>query len=442
MKGRSFSRDAVLSIALAAAGYLVARPPYAIEELTPGIPRDESRQARAGTSQAASWEEPADELHDAISSGACAPSAEHAHPPTTPSDFARRLGAAALGIPQDSARSRTLAAPSARGPLGVRGEDSSSPSAGKAAQGSTTPREGRHHHEAGAARDFFAAASHSGSDPSRPPDVLAGAAPAEPSARNAGFLSAGAHAGGVDLRSPHQRAASLFEPPRGRTLVHRRSSPRGRSRARRFRPPRLSALLKGKALRPPPASLRPPKDLLELPARRPLLDAAGRVVPKPASRLQAIEAIAPDGLPKDRRRERHWDEESWHDRRAHGLARDEGWLWLEKDASRWWGLVGTTPVVRHQNLWWLRRHGMWLVLHQGEPWAWHHFPQWRSDGLVHLETGTQIVYSQDLSRAAVISPGQGAVVYDALSGSEIGAIPEDCMPPNRLPKPPSSLTLP
>ncbi len=212
--------------------------------------------------------------------------------------------------------------------------------------------------------------------------------------------------------------------------------------ARRFRPLRLSQLLGGKALRPPPSLLRPPVGLSRLPSRRPYFDASGRIVPPPSRELGALEIVAPDEIASDRRQNAHWDGETWHEKRAHGLARDGGWLWLEKDAARWWGLVGKTPLARHQNLWWLRKSGVWLVLHEGEPWVWRHFQDWGAQGLFHPVTGTEIVYSPDLSRAAVITPGEGAVVYDALSGAEIGRIPEEAMPARRRPKAPKSLSLP
>ena len=118
-------------------------------------------------------------------------------------------------------------------------------------------------------------------------------------------------------------------------------------------------------------------------------------------------------------------------------------LWLEKDGQRWWGLVDSTPLVRHQRLWWLRQSGVWLVLHEGEAWAWRHFQDWNAaEGLFHPATGTEIVYSPDFSRAAVITPGEGAVVYDAFSGAEIGRIPEEAMPARRRPRAPKSLSLP
>jgi len=205
----------------------------------------------------------------------------------------------------------------------------------------------------------------------------------------------------------------------------------------------LSQLLGGKPLRPPPASLRPPVGLAGLALKRPYFDARGRIVPPHSLELGALEAVVPEEIASDRRRDAHWDGETWHERSAHGLAREGGWLWVVKDRARWWGQAARTSLVRHQNLWWLRKNDVWLVLHEGEPWAWRHFQDWdEAEGLFHFGTGTEIVYSPDLSRAAVITPGEGAVVYDARSGVEIGSIPEEEMPARRRPKVLKSLSLP
>ena len=128
-----------------------------------------------------------------------------------------------------------------------------------------------------------------------------------------------------------------------------------------------------------------------------------------------------------------------HDGRGDWLRRRLVWLTRTAGAGGAWsrGRPG-----RHQNLWWLRESGVWLILHEGEPWAWRRFQDWGGDGLFHPGTGTEIVYSPDLSRAAVITPGEGAVVYDARSGAELGRIPESAMPARRRPRALKSLSLP
>lgn len=242
----------------------------------------------------------------------------------------------------------------------------------------------------------------------------------------------------VDLQDRRRRAASLFAPPHSsgraiRSVRHRQA---------RFHPPRLSRLLGPKPLRPPPAGLRPPAILADLPRRLPPRDAVGAVLPSAACKLEAIEGILPETFADDRRRDPHWDEGSWHQGRTRAVVRSQGWVGVEKSGARWWGLVGQEPLVRHRELWWIRRQGVWLVIHQGEPWAWRHYQDWDAEGLFHPATGTEIVYSSDLSRAAVITPGEGAVVYDASTGTEIGRIPEELMPARRRPKAPESLSIP
>ncbi|HAZ08091.1 MAG TPA: hypothetical protein DCZ01_06120 [Elusimicrobia bacterium] len=242
----------------------------------------------------------------------------------------------------------------------------------------------------------------------------------------------------ADLRRRPARAASLFAP----VSFPVRQVRQGEVKTARFLPPRLSLLLGPRPLRPPPSDLRPPLSLAGLPARRPETDALGSPLPPPASKLSALEPIDPEVLPADRRRAAHWDGDSWHDGQARGLTRDGGWVWLDKDGERWWGLAAQTPLVLHQKRWWLREQGVWLLLHQGEPWVWRRFQDWGEEGLYHPATGTEIVYSADLSRAAVITPGEGSVVYDILTGRELGRIPEELMPARRRPKAPQSLTLP
>ena len=229
---------------------------------------------------------------------------------------------------------------------------------------------------------------------------------------------------------------SLFEP-----VIPRRDAQKPR-RSRRVRPPRLSQWLGKTPIKPPPAGLHAPRELASLPAKRPEFDSQGVPVPPPAKNLAAIEPVAPEALESDPRKTPHWDGPLWHDGRARGLSQDDGWVWLYKDEGRHWGLVGKTPLLRYQHLWWVRERRIWFAVHQGEPWAWRRFQDWGAEGLFHPGTGTEIVYSADFSRAAVIVPGEGATVYDAWTGAELGSIPEELMPRRRRPKAPRSLTLP
>src|SRR6185312_2066344 len=63
-------------------------------------------------------------------------------------------------------------------------------------------------------------------------------------------------------------------------------------------------------------------------------------------------------------------------------------------------------------------------------------------GLFEPASGTEVVYSRDFARAAVITPGEGAQVFDATTGAALGRIPEALMPPRRRPHPPLNPRLP
>ena len=442
MRSRISSRDVVLSAALAAAAYYAACPPYAVSPLAARRPDSPRLATRAPSREA----RVAQEWRDALNAGRAEPP-ERAPSSRAASDFARGLTASALGITSGDAHRASSpreasapARPLPREPGPAVRAAGPGESAGDARGGRPRAR------SAADAKERAGPGGKESCDASTNADAreetrrgLASWRPARIAARRAPQPEdEDSPDGAVDLRRGRRRASSLFEPAPRPAREARRSA----LRAPRFRPPRLSQLLGGIALRPPPASLRPPVALAGLAAKRPASDAMGRIVPPPGRELRAIEAVAPEKTASDRRRNAHWDGETWHERRAHGLARDGGWLWLQKDGARWWGLVDRTPLVRHQNIWWLRRSGVWLVLHEGEPWAWRHFQDWGADGLFHPATGTEIVYSPDLSRAAVIAPGEGAVIYDARSGAEIGRIPESAMPARRRPKAPKSLSLP
>ncbi len=90
----------------------------------------------------------------------------------------------------------------------------------------------------------------------------------------------------------------------------------------------------------------------------------------------------------------------------------------------------------------MKESGIWFVVHDGQPWAWRHFQDWDAQGLFQPGSGTEMVYSNDFSRVAVITPGTGAEVFDAASGREVARIPKERMPPRRRPKIPNELTLP
>ena len=243
--------------------------------------------------------------------------------------------------------------------------------------------------------------------------------------------------GGAAWTRTLTRPFPLFRPPR-RDAAFRRSSASRRPPRR----PLLSRMLGPGALRPPPSSLAPP-DLSKLRGRMPLLLPNGAPVPARAYELDRIEALDPRraaGAPC-RRRAPHWDGLRWHDGPARGLAEDARWLWLWKGDARWWASrePDEPALVRHRELWWSKQKDVWFALHGGELWMWRRFSQWDAEGLMRLADGVQLLYSADFKMVAAITPGSGAVLYDAATGAELGEWLESEMPRRR---PPASPRLP
>ncbi len=211
------------------------------------------------------------------------------------------------------------------------------------------------------------------------------------------------------------------------------------ARGRTFRPLLLSKLLGPRALRPPPAGLEAPA----APAlARPDRDAAGNPLKAAPAGLGALEDLDPAAFARDRRPGAHWDGELWHDGAARGASRGGGWLWLARNGARWWAFADGRAQVRHDGVWWTKESGVWFVVHDGAAWAWRSFQDWDAQGLFQPASGTEMVYSKDFSRVAVISPGRGAEVFDAATGEALARIPEERLPPRRRPRAPAELTLP
>ncbi len=211
-----------------------------------------------------------------------------------------------------------------------------------------------------------------------------------------------------------------------------------------MRPLLLSKLLGRGALRPPPASIIPP-DLSHLKGRKPLLLPDGSSVPARAYELDLLESQDPRRAQTAcRRRAPHWDAGLlWHDGSARGQAADARWLWLWKEKTRWWAVSDPqdSPLLRHNELWWSKRRGVWFALHDGELWSWRRFSNWDAEGLLRLGDGVELVYSADFTKVAVITPGAGAVLYDAATGAELGEWLESELP-RRRPRAPAELRLP
>jgi hypothetical protein len=234
----------------------------------------------------------------------------------------------------------------------------------------------------------------------------------------------------------------LFRPPRRVAADGQRRPAASR---RKTKPLLLSKLLGRGALRPPPAAIVPP-DLSSLMTRRPASLPNGTPTPTRPYDLDRIEAQDPRraSARRDRKRGAHWDAGLlWHDGPARGVIEDARWLWLWKDQSRVWAArtPEEAPLLRHQGLWWSKQRGVWFALHDGELWSWRRFADWDAEGLIRLTDGVELVYSADFSRVAVITPGAGAVLYDAVTGAEIGQWLESELP-RRRPRAPSDLRLP
>jgi len=158
--------------------------------------------------------------------------------------------------------------------------------------------------------------------------------------------------------------------------------------------------------------------------------------------LALLDAVAPEEFSRDRNPRPHWDGGVWHRGAERGLAREDAWLPLRLEGGRWWAFAGGGAQLRHDGVWWTKQRGVWLVVHEGRPWAWRSFQDWGAQGLFQPDSGTEMVYSQDFARVALITPGQGAVVYDAATGETLARIPEERMPPRRRPRRPPELDLP
>jgi hypothetical protein len=188
-----------------------------------------------------------------------------------------------------------------------------------------------------------------------------------------------------------------------RGAAKREPSEPERRRSRRFRPPRLKDAL-GASLRPPRGRLLPPS-----------FDALRALRAADAGPVQVEELAPPDEEPGA----------AWL-RVPAGWGRGSGsaWVWMRRYRGRWWAQARDgLALVRHAGHWWWKNDGVWFLLHDGEPWGWRHFPEWERSGFVHPGTGTRLLYSDDGRRVAIVEPGQGAVVFDAVTGEELESFP-------------------
>lgn len=271
-----------------------------------------------------------------------------------------------------------------------------------------------------------------------PPDqddlTRSAAAPEASSSASRGKKSASA---GLAARSSGVRK----RPPSRRPLL----------RVPRFRPLLLSRLLGKKSIRPPKGPLKAPGfDLLigRIPSRT---DLNAPVDPR-FETPRAIENILPPGLksfpePREALKDFHWhgnaSERFYHSGSDWGRAGPSGWAWFKRAQGRWWIQASPESVlVRHSSRWWWQANGVWFLLHEGQPWGYRYFPEWQSEGLINPGSGTIMIYSADGARIALVTPGRGAVVFDAYSGLEVSRLSEDQLPRRPQPRAPSHLSLP
>ncbi len=233
------------------------------------------------------------------------------------------------------------------------------------------------------------------------------------------------------------RAFPLFRPPRRAEAPPHRAAER-----RKVRPLLLSKALGRGAVHPPPASVEPPA-FPALTARKPALLPDGSPSPVRPLELLLLEDRDPRPAgPACRKRGPHWDDgPAWHDGAARGLAEDARWQWLWKENALWWAVrEKEDPLLLHRGLWWSKRKGVWFALHGGELWSWRRFSDWDAEGLIRLQDGVELAYSADYTKVAVITPGAGAVLYDAYTGAELGEWLEEELP-RRRPRAPAGLRL-
>ncbi|MCX5793976.1 MAG: hypothetical protein NTY77_00585 [Elusimicrobia bacterium] len=216
----------------------------------------------------------------------------------------------------------------------------------------------------------------------------------------------------------------------------------------RLRPVLLSKVLGINAIRPPKTAGQAP-DFSRLARDTPRTGPDGRPVIQSPAEATALEDVRPPaGAAADCRKiGPHWHsgpEPAYHEGTAWGLQHDGGWLWLKKSGKNWWAWTAPDEPtwLWHAERWWWRSDDVWFMLHEGEVWGYRLFGERRAEGLIHPGTGTHMEYSADGKRVAMITPGDGAWLFDARSGTVLGRWSEAQMPAKAKPHAPRSLSLP
>ena len=97
------------------------------------------------------------------------------------------------------------------------------------------------------------------------------------------------------------------------------------------------------------------------------------------------------------------------------------WSWLEKSQGRWWlwSAPGKPPALWSRGHWWTQKDGRWFLFHDGKAWGYQYLNEWSREGF-RSEAGEQIVYSGDGRRVLISAPKQGAALFDAQTGAQLG----------------------
>jgi hypothetical protein len=207
----------------------------------------------------------------------------------------------------------------------------------------------------------------------------------------------------------------------------------------------LSALLGKDAIRPPKGKILVP-DLSKLQKLLPKLRPDGRpLVWAPAAAVEVEAAQRPGAQDLACKRKFHWHKDGlYHADQAWGRWDGSGWLWLKREQARWWAWPGPgEPTwLEHSGHWWWSSGGIWFMLHEGQAWGYRLFQDSLAEGLIHPASGTTIIYSSDGLRAAVVTPDDGAWLFDARTGEILGRWTQAQMPAKPKPRAPAALKLP
>ncbi len=245
---------------------------------------------------------------------------------------------------------------------------------------------------------------------------------------------------GAPASGPPPRSFAL--PSRARAAPARRALPKAR-------PILIGRALGRGAIRPPASAALVPN----LPALLPPLPATqpdGSPLVLKWARPARVETRAPPtaAFGTGCRKHGHWHRAAgaarWHHGDAVGLWEGGEWSWLLRRDKAWWAWTGpaSPAFVRHAGRWWWPSGGMWFLLHDGQAWGYRHFSDLGLEGFIHPSSETRMLYSRDGRKVAVVSPGQGAALFDAETGQLLGRWGPEDMPPPKRPRAPESLSLP